>query len=95
MVAYHANIKSTNTGCRLYSSHSLFLEASQNVMIQRYFDSFGSKQIIKYYLMASLPFKSSRTVLNYQMRKQLSVIEESSQESIEEQKIWLDMKMIR
>jgi len=45
--------------------------------------------------MASLPFKSSRTVLNYQMRKQLSVIEESSQESIEEQKIWLDMKMIR
>ena len=69
-------------------------------MIQRYFRSFGSKQIIKYnvinnYLMASLPFKSSRTVLNYQMRKQLSVIDESSQESIEEQKIWLDMKMVR
>ena len=45
--------------------------------------------------MASIPFNSSRTVMNYQMRKQLSVIEESSQESIEEQKILNDMRMIR
>ena len=45
--------------------------------------------------MASLRFNSSRTVMNHQMRKQLSVIEESSQESIEEQKILNDMRMIR
>ena len=44
--------------------------------------------------MASIPFKSSRTVLNSHMRKQLSVIDESSQESIEERKIINDMKMI-
>ena len=44
--------------------------------------------------MASIPFKSSRTVLSSHMRKQLSVIDESSQESIEERKIINDMKMI-
>lgn len=44
--------------------------------------------------MASTPFKSSRTALNTQMRKQLSMIDESSQESIEERKILDDMRMI-
>ena len=72
-------------------NYSLFLEASQNAMFQRYFRSL----ILRNNLMASVPFNSSRTVMNYQMRKQLSVIEESSQESIEEQKILNDMRMIR
>ena len=72
-------------------NYSLFLEASQNAMFQRYFCSL----ILRNNLMASVRFESSRTVMNHQMRKQLSVIEESSQESIEEQKILNDMRMIR